>query len=148
MLAPLEYLTTTDEFKNINSATNPKVALDNFWLRTSDNTDIGREMIRVYYTRLYYANLYFTSYKQGWQTDRGMIYAVFGPPSYIRKTENSETWQYYVRQNATNLTLVFLRVDSPYSDNNFKLVRDESFTSFWRDAVNSWRSGKVYSLEE
>jgi GWxTD domain-containing protein len=148
MIPPLEYLTTTEEFKLIAKEENKKLAMDNFWLKLSKNTEVSRELIRIYYNRMQYANVYFSGFKPGWKTDRGMIYMIFGPPSYIRKTALSETWEYYVRQNSTNLTITFLKTFSPYTENHYTMQRNETFTPFWRDAVSSWRNGNAYSLEE
>jgi GWxTD domain-containing protein len=148
MVPPIEYLTTTEEFKKISNSKKIKIAVDSFWLVLSGNSDISRELIRIYYNRIQYANNYFTSFKPGWKTDRGMIYMIFGPPSYIKKTELAETWEYYIKQDATNLTIDFIKNDSPYSDNHYIMKRYDSFTSFWREAVHSWRTGYAYSMEE
>jgi len=148
MIPPLEYLTTTDEFNTLKKIDNNKLAIDNFWLKSGGSVDMAREMIRIYYNRMFYANLFFTSYKQGWKTDRGMIYMVFGPPSYMTKDALSETWEYYVKQDASNLTITFTKTPSPYSENHYVMQRSDAFTRFWRNAIDSWRKGKAYSLEE
>lgn len=148
MISPLEYLTTSEEFRKIKQAENPKVAVDDFWLKMGGNVAVSREMIRVFYNRMFYANQYFNSYKPGWKTDRGMIYMVFGPPSYIKKTANFETWEYYVKEDASNLTINFIKAASPYFSNHFIMQRSDVFTPFWRMAVDSWRRGRVFTLEE
>lgn len=148
MILPLEYLSTSEEFRNIKQADNPKMAADDFWLKMGGNVAVSREMIRVFYNRMFYANQYFNSYKPGWKTDRGMIYLVFGPPSYIKKTANLETWEYYVKEEASNLTIKFIKVDSPYSSNHYIMQRSDVFTLYWRLAIDSWRSGRVFTMEE
>lgn len=148
MISPLEYLSTTEEFRRLRQADSSKIALDNFWLKLGGNVAISREMIRVFYNRMFYANLYFNSYKPGWKTDRGMIYLVFGPPSYIKKTATSETWEYFVKEDASNLTIKFIKAGSPYSSNHYIMQRSDTFTPYWRMAIDSWRSGRVFTLEE
>jgi GWxTD domain-containing protein len=148
MIPPIEYLTTTDEFSKIKKGENKKLSVDNFWLKIGGNIEMARELIRIYYKRMYYANLFFTSYKPGWKTDRGMIYMIFGPPSYMTKDAISESWQYYVKQDASNLTIKFDKIASPYSENHYVMERNDSYTRFWRTAIDSWRKGKAYSLEE
>lgn len=148
MLDPLEYITTTNEFRKLKAETNVKLAIDNYWLKLGGNPDVSRELIRVYYTRVYFANYYFTSFKEGWKTDRGMIYVIFGQPNYITKTAVSETWEYYNTQSAKSIEFVFSKTPSPYSGNHYVLQRNEYFNGFWRQAVDTWRSGKVYSAEE
>lgn len=148
MLEPLEYITTTTEFKKLKTENNTKLAIDNYWLKLGGNPDVSRELIRVYYTRVYFANYYFTSFKEGWKTDRGMIYVIFGQPNYITKDTQSETWQYYNTQAGKNVEFIFNKTESVYTDNHYVLQRSEYFTPFWRQAVDTWRSGKVYSAEE
>lgn len=148
MLDPLEYITTTTEFRKLKADKNTKLAIDNYWLKLGGNPDVSRELIRVYYTRIYFANYYFTSFKEGWKTDRGMIYIIFGQPNYITKTAVSETWEYYNTQSGENVEFIFNKTPSPYTGNHYVLQRSEYFNSFWRQAVDTWRSGKVYSAEE
>lgn len=148
MLEPLEYITTTTEYRKLKAETNTKLAIDNYWLKLGKNPDVSRELIRVYYTRVYFANYYFTSFKEGWKTDRGMIYVIFGQPNYITKSATSEIWQYYNTQSGKNVEFIFDKSSSPYTVNHYTLQRSEYFNSFWRQAVDTWREGKVYSAEE
>jgi GWxTD domain-containing protein len=148
MIEPLEYITTTTEFRKLKAESNKKLAVDNYWLKLGGNPDVSRELIRVFYTRTYFANYYFTSFKEGWKTDRGMIYIIFGQPNYITKTASSEVWEYYNTQSAKSVEFVFDKVPSLYTGNHYLLQRSEYFNSFWRQAVDTWRSGKVYSAEE
>ena len=41
-------------------------------------TQKAKSLIAIYYNRIQNANLHFTTFKEGWKTDRGMIYVVFG----------------------------------------------------------------------
>ncbi len=148
MVEPLEYITTTVEYKKLKSDNNLKLAIDNYWLKLGGNPDVSRELIRVFYTRIYYSNYYFTSFKEGWKTDRGMIYTIFGQPNYITKTATDEIWEYYNTQSAKNIEFIFYKTPSAYSVNHYVLERSEYFNSFWRQAVDTWRSGKVYSAED
>ncbi len=148
MIEPLEYITTTTEFRKLKAEPNKKLAVDNYWLKLGGNPDVSRELIRVFYTRMYFANYYFTSFKEGWKTDRGMIYIIFGQPNYITKTAASETWEYYNTQSAKSVEFVFDKIPSVYTVNHYVLQRNEYLNGFWRQAVDTWRSGKVYSAEE
>ena len=50
---------------------------------------------------LHYSNVHFESFIDGWETDMGMIYIIFGPPDDIEKymdnqyQEPYERWHYY-----------------------------------------------------
>ena len=94
MIEPLAYLASADEISVIRSAPKPKAALDEFWIKCGGNVEKARELIRIYYTRVLYSNYYFTSYKEGWRTERGMIYIIYGPPDKVYKTTEGESWGY------------------------------------------------------
>jgi len=96
LISPLIYITTTNEYLQIISNTNKKLAVDNFWLKLAkNNKDKARELIKIYYNRVLYANQFFTTYKPGWQTDRGMIYIVFGIPDMVISDNLKEKWIYF-----------------------------------------------------
>ena len=143
MIGPLAYLTSAIEFNELASQTNKKLAVDNFWLEAAGSTDRARELIKIYYNRVFFANYYFTSYKEGWKTDRGMMFIIYGPPNNLKKNALSETWTYYRKRSREPLRFTFNRVDNPYSDNDYLLQRN-FVNSLWVPAVHDWRSGKVY----
>ncbi len=146
MVDPLQYLCSTDEFNDLISNTNKKLAADRFWLDCGKNTSRARELIRIYYNRTLYANIYFTSFTQGWRTDRGMTYLIFGPPKAVKKYPTKEVWLYSDRMHYKVLQFVFNRVENPYSDNDFVLERHIDFKKFWFRAIDSWRAGTVYDI--
>jgi GWxTD domain-containing protein len=148
MIPPLEYITTSEEFRNLQKGDNKKLTVDNYWLNMTSNVELARQLIRIYYSRLYYANLFFTSYKEGWKTDRGMIYIIFGPPSFITKTNSSEIWEYHDKRKVKIFSINFSKLSTTYSDNHFIMQRNDSYTPYWRNAVDSWHNGKVYNPED
>ena len=101
-------------------------------------------MIRKYYNRMQDANLYFTSYLEGWKTDRGMIYLIYGTPNTIIRNANSETWTYGEENNINSLQYTFSRVDNPFTDNDFTLERSGVYKQSWYVAVDIWRQGRTY----
>jgi GWxTD domain-containing protein len=147
MILPLAYLTSSTEYNEIKSATNQKLAVDNFWLSCAEDMERARELIRIYYNRVFFANYYFTSFKEGWMTDRGMIFIIYGPPQAIYTKINEERWMYYRKNYSSTITFVFNNTQSPYADNNFILQRSESYDTHWRQAVNSWKNGQVFLLD-
>ena len=98
-------LSVVDEYRQILSSQKIKLEIDNFWLKTSGSTERARELIKIYYNRVKYANEYFTSDREGWKTDRGMIYVLFGPPAKLYKSDNEEKWVYI--QNNLEVPFVF-----------------------------------------
>jgi GWxTD domain-containing protein len=148
LVGPLAYLTTSDEMNEIQSSVNKKIAVDNFWLKVVGNTETARELIRIYYNRVYLANYYFTSEREGWKSDRGMIYIIYGLPTTIEKTATREIWKYYNKQRTGPINFVFRKQEIPFTNNYYVLDRNESININWREAVESWRSGKVYLMDE
>ena len=98
-----------------------------FWQRL-DPTPGTREneLMEEYYRRVEVANANFSSYREGWKTDRGMVYIILGPPDDIdrqpfeRSRRPREIWYYY----KINRALVFIdrtglgeyRLSSPFWD--------------------------------
>lgn len=146
LLQPLRMLTTQKEFNDMNLLANKKESVDKFWLNAGGNVNRARELIRVFYTRVMLANKYFTSYTEGWKTDRGLIYIVFGLPVTIYKADGIERWIYGTSQSNKTLVFNFIRQQNPFTNNDFTLVREEMYKISWTQAVDTWRNGRVYSV--
>ncbi len=143
MLEPLQYLTTSEEFKHMLKQPNKKIVVDNFWLNTTDNINMAKEMIRIFYSRVFYSNILFTSYKEGWKTDRGMIYIILGPPRYLYIGDNYEKWV-YDDNDANFFHINFKKKKHKFTENNFILERGVKYKDYWTEAVAYWREGKIY----
>jgi GWxTD domain-containing protein len=143
--APLRYLTTKQEFENISKARNPKEKVDLFWIECGGSKDRARSLISAYYERVQISNKFFSSYTEGWRTDRGMIYLVFGEPTRINSTPTQQTWIYGDDSNGTALKFIFTKATSIWSDNVYILRRDPMFRTHWERMVTSWRNGRVYT---
>jgi GWxTD domain-containing protein len=141
---PLRYLTTKQEFETISKAKNPKEKVDLFWIECGGNKDRARGLVAEYYQRVQIANKFFTCYTEGWRTDRGMIYLVFGEPTKINTSATQQTWIYGDDSNGTALKFVFTKVNSIWSDNVFMLRRDPMFKTHWERMVTTWRNGRIY----
>ena len=139
MLQPLRYITSKQEFNKMAEAVNKRAAVDNFWIETAGNPDRAKIMIRNYYLRLQYANDYFSSFIEGWKTDRGMIYIVFGEPNIVYKSENSEVWIYGEVGNLNSVTFNFLKLNNLFSDNDYTLSRSPIYKTIWYSAIDLWR---------
>lgn len=158
MIEPLAYLASPDEVNAISSSVKPKAALDDFWIKCGGNVEKSRELIRIYYTRVLYSNYYFTSYKEGWRSDRGMIFIIYGPPDKVYKTADGENWGYRkpvikstwggrVHLKEEYLFFNFKKNENIFSDNDYNLSRSESPVTHWDQAISSWRKGIVYRLD-
>ncbi len=144
LIEPLRYLCSTAEYKALLNSPTPKKSVDEFWLSRASSKPRARELIRQYYNRVERANAKYTSYKEGWKTDRGMISIVFGVPTIVRKTVHTETWIYGEENNLMALTFIFNRSENPFTANDYKLQRSSNYKSSWYRAVDTWRSGRVF----
>ncbi len=145
MLEPLRYITTKQEYTDIENNKNLKAGVEDFWLDASETNDRGRELIQKYYSRVEQSNKLFTSYMQGWKTDRGLIYMIFGPPNVLYKSSEGETWVYGEENNIMSLNFSFSRLINPFCDNDYVMNRSTIYKSSWFRAVDSWRKGRVYT---
>jgi GWxTD domain-containing protein len=144
LVPPLRFITSKEEFDELTASKNKKVAVEKFWLSSTGNQDRAKEVIRKYYNRVQDANLYFTSYLEGWKTDRGMVFLIYGSPNIIYRTANSETWIYGEENNINSLQYAFSRVNNPFTDNDYTLERASVYKQSWYVAVDIWRQGRTY----
>lgn len=144
MINSTRYIMTKDEFNNCKEAENKKKAIDHFWLEIGGSDTRAKELLKQYYNRVKEANKYFSSYCEGWKSDRGMIFIVFGQASSVVQKEDEVIWIYSTAVNQSTLTFIFKKVDSPYSDNIYVLDRSQLYKPAWSNAVDQWRQGIYY----
>lgn len=73
-----------------------------FWAERdpTPGTEVN-ELMQEYYRRVEFANVKFSTYIEGWRTDRGMVYILLGPPNDIERhpfevdSRPYEIWSYY-----------------------------------------------------
>jgi len=144
LLKPLIYISTRNEIKEISNSNAPKKTLDNYWLRlASNNEGKARRTIRAYYRRVNGANQLFTTYKEGWKTDMGMIYVVLGPPDQVARTKEKEVWTYTQNPNFSEINFTFIRKPNQFVEDHYELVRYPEYEPIWYPIVEEWRSGVV-----
>jgi len=139
MIEPLRYLTSSEEFEKLRSSAFPKTAVDSFWVQITGGADRAVEMIRSYYSRVEDANSFFFSFCEGWKTDRGMIYIIFGPPSAVYRSDTEEIWTYGEPNHRLSMQFVFMKVMNPFTDNDYILQRQTNYKTYWYNAVRQWR---------
>lgn len=139
-LKPLRYLTTQREFDVLMRYSDYKTAVDSFWLeRSSDQPERAKNMIARYYQRVVAANQMFTSFKEGWKTDRGIVYIIYGPPSEVYRKNGEEEWIYGERSNLLSIRFYFNLIENPFTFNDYALERSSIYKSSWYIAVENWR---------
>ncbi len=143
MLEPMKLICTEKEFALVDSSENQKKSVDAFWLGLSKNEKNAKEQIRVFYSRVAWANMLFPSREEGWQTDRGMIYVMLGPPSIVNITPTSEEWIY-----GDSNGLLFTFENTSGLRNDFSLLRSNTYQSVWSQVLTTWRSGKIFTVSK
>ena len=139
---PLIYLTSTQEYATVDENKNIKQAVDEFWDKCAGSEKRGPMLADHYYTRVEVANELFTTSKEGWKSDRGMVYIVFGKPDEIYKASWGENWIYRDHFPNPPAEFHFNRTTHPWGE-DFTLVRDGSLQRLWYMAVGGWRSGRA-----
>ncbi len=101
----LRYIAKDDEMsklKDAKTAEEKMVALAEFWKKRDPNPNTPRnEKMEEYYGRVEYANKHFSHYMDGWRTDMGMVYIMFGSPNNVDRhpfevdSKPYEIWAYY-----------------------------------------------------
>ncbi len=144
MIESTRYISSKNEYDNISTSNQPKTALDLFWISIAGNYERGRQIIKEYYTRVENANKLFSSFQEGWKTDRGIIYVVFGSPNLIYKNEHSEKWVYGEENNSLSVVFEFSKASNPFSENDYILMRNPIHKNAWYRTVEAWRQGRIY----
>ena len=144
LVKPLIYMSTSQELKAVNENPNSKQALDKFFLAiTSGNQMVSKKIIKNYYHRIEEANRLFTSYKEGWKTDKGMVYTVLGPPNKVQRSRDREVWVYAQNTNFSEIIFTFNRKPNQFTENYYELVRYPEYQAYWFPFVEAWRTGNV-----
>lgn len=139
MIPPIRYICGKKEYKNILNNPDKKSAIDQFWLNIGNYEKRSRMLIKKYYSRVINANNLFSSHTEGWKSDRGMIYIIYGVPNIVYRDVVSETWIYGEEKNFFSITFTFRKVENKFSNNDLFLIRTPVYKDNWYRAVDIWR---------
>ncbi|MCY7350824.1 MAG: GWxTD domain-containing protein [Cytophagaceae bacterium] len=144
---PLIYMSTNQEYVDLLNARDKefKKALDRYWLAmNSGNQQTAKRTVRAYYRRVEQANRLFTTYKEGWKTDKGMVYIIMGPPNRIQRGKDKEVWVYNRRSSQfSEINFTFNKRANQFVEDHYELSRFVEFQPIWYPAVEAWRNGEV-----
>ncbi len=142
LVKPLKYIATKTENEELSNNKDLKTAFENFWITATKSPLLAQNTIKQFYNRAAEANFYFTGYREGWKTDMGMIYIIYGSPDKVYKHEEFEQWIFNQNVNMPAIRFTFVKIKNVFSNNHFALVRDRKFDKHWFRAVELWRKGK------
>jgi len=143
MVDMLVYISTRSEHEALREASDKKKALDKYWLDLTHDTDKAQEIIREYFRQIEFANILFTDFKEGWKTDRGMIYTIMGPPTGVFFDVDKEIWIYDKVGSKSKISFTFARIKNIFTPNYYTLNRSRSYQPEWFQSITLWRSGKM-----
>ena len=137
---PLMYISTRQEIERLQASGGNKKTFDRIILGITNDTERARILMRNYFRRVEMANRYFTSYKEGWKTDRGMVYTIFGKPEEVYRFEDREVWSY--KNERLDMRLTFTRSSSLFDPDNFVLIREKKREDEWYETIDLWRNAR------
>lgn len=138
MREALRYIATDEEYKKLFSMP-PRLAVDNFWIGLTGNPERALSQIKRYYKRVEEANVLFSNVVEGWKSDRGMIYIVFGPPAVVFRNSSVEEWTYGEPGHPLSVRFYFHNSAGPAGIEDYVLTRSEDYRRPWHLAVSNWR---------
>ncbi len=144
LLQPLKYLTSSKAYARLEQMADPKEAVDSFWLEVTNNDKAkAKKLIKQFYGRVEKANRFFSTYKQGWKTDRGMIYLVFGKPYMVYRSNNGEAWIYPESERLPEILFKFRRQNHTLYPAYYEMIRSPHLKDYWFRKVNQIRDGLI-----
>lgn len=146
---PLVYLMGDKEYEKLMDISNPdslKRAIDAFWLKNIGNKSKAKQVISLYYQRVEEANKQFSNFKEGWKTDPGMMYILFGKPFYSDQYIDRMIWFYSYNRGDPRETFHFTKpkIKHPaYPFDHFILVRNFYYNNLEYQQRQLWLSGLI-----
>ncbi len=135
---PLLFVTTREENDALGLAGEDKLQFDRIILEITKDKERAKTFMRSYFKRVEYANFYFTSFKEGWKTDRGMISIIFGQPDEVQVDGQYETWNYKNPRQSFS----FSKAGSVYHPDHSVLVREKGYSEYWYQTIDLWRKSR------
>jgi GWxTD domain-containing protein len=136
LVGPFIYICTKEEFDRLRMTGADKKRFDREVLTITRDEERARIFMRNYFKRAEGANKLFPSYKEGWKTDRGMVYLVYGVPEKVFKFADREVWTY----GKTNFN--FIKSSTLFDPDNYVLIRDKKFAEQWYEKVDLVRNSR------
>lgn len=134
----LRYIANNVELKSLRKAhADKKLELfQSFWVKRDPTPGTTmNEHMEEYYRRISYANDFFSGFREGWKSDMGMVFIIFGEPNDVERhpfesgSKPYQIWYYY----EINRNFVFID-ETGFGD--YRLASG-SWDEFYRDT--RWR---------
>ncbi len=142
ILEPLIYISTRSETEAIRNAPDPRQAFEDYWMKLVKIPNVATSTVKKFYDRVEAANFLFTNFEEGWKSDMGMIYIVYGPPNDVYKSEEIIDWVYNRDLTMPVIRFSFYKVKNVFTDQHYTLLRKKNYDKNWLKSVELWRDGK------
>lgn len=147
----LYYISRQQEYERLASVQEQPDSLqhefDRFWAQLHNNRTTTQQAMREYFNRVEEANRMYSTHKEGWKTDKGMIYILFGPPARRDRSIDGVVWYYTPIPGFDSSFQFFFRrsrtVDQSYPSRNYVLQRNRQYYRLFYQQVDRWRRGSI-----
>jgi GWxTD domain-containing protein len=149
LAGPLAYVMDENEYEELISIQNLdslKIAIDRFWLKNVGDKEKAQQVIQLYYQRAEEANKEFSNFKEGWKTDTGMIYILFGAPWYVQRSVGNLEWSFSYNRSDPRRNFSFDQptIESEFFPFTFYLLnRSQLYYNVEYKQRNLWLSGLI-----
>ena len=142
VLEPLIYISTRTETDQIRNAASKQDAFEKYWINMVKVPAVATSTVSKFYDRVEAANFLFTNFEEGWKSDMGMIYIIYGPPNDIYKSEEIIDWVYNRDLTMPVVRFSFYKVKNVFTSDHYTLLRKKNYEKNWFKSVELWRDGK------
>lgn len=149
LAAPLYYLMDKKEYEQLMALDDPeeiKESVDRFWITAIGNETNARSVMELFYDRVEQANKQFSNFKEGWKTDMGMIYILFGPPMYVDRSLQKMQWSYTYDRYDPRYSFYFEKYwvkNQHYPFHHYLIERDKNYFNVEYKQRQLWLSGSI-----
>lgn len=136
----LQYICSDEKFLLLSSHSNPDKAIEDFWLEKAGSYERANVLVDEFYTRVEQSNALFTITKEGWTSDRGLVFIVFGPPDGVIRSKGMERWYYYFehqKMGAKEEWFAFVK----NKKGEYILQRSADYKTSWQMQQRLWQNG-------
>jgi GWxTD domain-containing protein len=149
----MAYLMDDKEHKELLSIKNSdslQNAIDSFWYTNIGDITKAQNAKSQYFDRVLTANKEFTNFKEGWKTDQGMVFILFGNPWVIDKDFETKTWFYSYNRLDEDKTFEFFRTrvkNDSFPFKNYILERKFDYNNVLYKQKRLWFTGQILETQ-
>ncbi|MDX1904278.1 MAG: GWxTD domain-containing protein [Thermonemataceae bacterium] len=153
LISSLAYIAQQAEIEKIQKSEDIKSAVDYFWLNLYRGEALkAKEVVKKYYERVRKANYRYATFKEGWKTDMGMIFIIFGEPDEVQTEKNNQKWIYKGNEGYANdkgkrftrLVFTFSRRPNQFFEDYYTLLRYIEYENIWETMIGAIRKGTAF----